>query len=174
MVCEVRTLGLDFGGQSRAVRAHFVSQKSYPQIVRRGTVNRVNSAKLCSCRAETSLMSSVTARSLWPKPAPRGCRDGCMRGTRFRAITRGVYATATVPESYATFVRATLLTLPMATIATGVTGLRLYGVGRARLSAVSLTRSDPRGTRGPSPPSIRHGATFMNDWMAGSGRLGLI
>jgi hypothetical protein len=50
-----------------------------------------------------------------------------LRGTRFRVVTRGVYATTTVPESYATFVRATLLTLPVATIATGVTGLRLYG-----------------------------------------------
>ena len=51
-----------------------------------------------------------------------------LRGTRFRAVTRGVYATDPVPESYATLVRATLLTLPVATIATGVTGLRLYGV----------------------------------------------
>ena len=33
-----------------------------------------------------------------------------------------------VPESYATLVRAALLTLPTPTIATGVTGLRLYGV----------------------------------------------
>ena len=45
-----------------------------------------------------------------------------LRGTRFRAVTRGVYATAPVPESYATLVRATLLTLPVATIATGYEG----------------------------------------------------
>ena len=29
------------------------------------------------------------------------------------------------------------------------------------------------GTRGPGPPSIRHGATFLNERMAGCGRLSL-
>jgi len=33
-----------------------------------------------------------------------------------------------VQKSYSTFVRVTLLTLPITTIVTGVTGLRLYGV----------------------------------------------
>jgi hypothetical protein len=42
-----------------------------------------------------------------------------LRGTRFRVVTRGVYATATVPKSYSTFVRATLLTLPITTIVAG-------------------------------------------------------
>jgi hypothetical protein len=39
----------------------------------------------------------------------------------------------------------------------------------AKLSAVSLTCSDPLDTRGPSPPLIRHGATFLSDRIAACG-----
>ena len=51
-----------------------------------------------------------------------------LRGARLRVVARGIYATAAVPESYATFVQSTLRTLPIATIATGVTGLRIIRV----------------------------------------------
>ena len=70
-----------------------------------------------------------------------------LRWTRFRVVTRGVYATAEVSESYATFVRATLLTLPISTIATGVTGLRLYGVLVGAELPLRFASTHPRQVR---------------------------
>ena len=77
----------------------------------------------------------------------RGMSRRMLRGTRFRAVARGVYATTAVPESYATLVRATLLTLPTPTIATGATGLRLYGVLVGAELPLRLVTTHPRQIR---------------------------
>jgi hypothetical protein len=106
-----------------------------------------------------------------------------LRGARFRAIARGVYATSAVPESHATLVRATLLTLPEDTIATSVTGLRLYGVlvGIERpLRFVSthlhqIRRRDVQVTRVNRLPQHRDQTAIPEHcWMAAAGHLNLL
>lgn len=106
-----------------------------------------------------------------------------LRGARLRTITRGVYATAAVPDSYETLVRATLLTLPESTIATSVTGLRLYGVlisaelplrfvtthpGQIRRRDVQVTRVDRL------PQRRNHIAIPEHCWMAAAGHVNLL
>jgi hypothetical protein len=106
-----------------------------------------------------------------------------LRGTRFRVVTRGVYATATVPKSYSTFVRATLLTLPITTIVTGVTGLRLYGVLVGAELPLRFATTHPHQVRRQGvdvtrvkhlPPQRGHIAVPEHCWMVAAGVLDLL
>jgi hypothetical protein len=106
-----------------------------------------------------------------------------LRGTRFRVVIRGVYATAKVPNSYATFVRATLLTLPTGTIATGVTGLRLYGVLVGAELPLQFATAHPHQVRRQGvhvtrvkhlPPQRGHIAVPEHCWMVAAGDLDLL
>jgi hypothetical protein len=51
-----------------------------------------------------------------------------LQSSRFRRLAKGVYAAATTPDSHRIHVRAVMLTLPDEAIATGVTGLQLFGI----------------------------------------------
>jgi hypothetical protein len=51
-----------------------------------------------------------------------------LQGARFRRIAKGVYVAAAAAESHRIRVRGVMLALPPGTIATGVTGLQLYGI----------------------------------------------
>jgi hypothetical protein len=106
-----------------------------------------------------------------------------LRGARFRVVARGIYVTAAVPESYATFVRATLLTLPIATIATGVTGLRLYGVLVGSELPLRFATTHPRQVRRQGvqvtrvkhlPPQRGEIAAPEHCWMVAAGELDLL
>jgi hypothetical protein len=51
-----------------------------------------------------------------------------LQSSRFRRLAKGVYAAATTADSHRIHVRAVMLTLPDEAIATGVTGLQLFGI----------------------------------------------
>ena len=106
-----------------------------------------------------------------------------LRGSRFRVVTRGVYSTATAPKSYSTFVRATLLTLPITTIVTGVTGLRLYGVLVGAELPLQFATTHPHQVRRQGvevtrvkhlPPQRGHIAVPEHCWLVAAGELDLL
>jgi hypothetical protein len=87
-----------------------------------------------------------------------------------------------VPKSYSTFVRATLLTLPITTIITGVTGLRLYGVLVGAERPLQFATTHPHQVRRGVqvtrvkrlPPRRGHIAVPEHCWMAAAGDVDLL
>jgi hypothetical protein len=70
-----------------------------------------------------------------------------LQGARFRRIAKGVFVVATAADSYRIRVRGVMLTLPPVTIATGVTGLRLFGVDVGPQLPMSFATTHPRQVR---------------------------
>ena len=70
-----------------------------------------------------------------------------LQGARFRRIAKGVYVAATAAESHRIRVRGVMLALPPGTIATGVTGLQLYGVDIGTQLPMTFATTHPRQVR---------------------------
>ena len=70
-----------------------------------------------------------------------------LQGSRFRRLAKGVYVAATTADSHRIRVRAVLLALPPATIATGVTGLQLLGVDVGPQLPMTFATTHPRQVR---------------------------
>lgn len=69
------------------------------------------------------------------------------QGSRFRRLAKGVYVAGSTAESDRIRVRGVLLTLPPATIATGVTGLQLLGVDVGPQLPMTFATTHPRQVR---------------------------
>ena len=70
-----------------------------------------------------------------------------LQGARFRRIAKGVYVAAAAAESHRIRVRGVMLALPPGTIATGVTGLQLYGVDIGTQLPMTFATTHPRQVR---------------------------
>ena len=70
-----------------------------------------------------------------------------LKGSRFRRLAKGVYVASSTAESDRIRVRGVLLTLPPATIATGVTGLQLLGVDVGPQLPMTFATTHPRQVR---------------------------
>lgn len=70
-----------------------------------------------------------------------------LQGSRFRRLAKGVYVAGSTAESDRIRVRGVLLTLPPATIATGVTGLQLLGVDVGPQLPMTFATTHPRQVR---------------------------
>ena len=107
-----------------------------------------------------------------------------LQGARFRRIAKGVYVAAAAPESHRIRVRGVVLALPPGTIATGVTGLQLYGVDiGTQLPMMTFATTHPRQvrrrdvqvTRLKQLPPHRDGiASPEHCWLAAASSLNLL
>src|SRR5688572_11991685 len=71
-----------------------------------------------------------------------------LQGDRFRRIAKGVYVAATTTaDSHRIHVRGVMLTLPPGTVATGVTGLQLFGVDVGSRLPMTFATTHPRQVR---------------------------
>jgi hypothetical protein len=70
-----------------------------------------------------------------------------LQGARFRRLAKGVYVAATTTDSHRIHVRAVMLTLPDEAIATGVTGLQLFGVDVGPQLPMTFATTHPRQVR---------------------------
>ena len=106
-----------------------------------------------------------------------------LQGARFRRIAKGVYVAATTPESHRIRVRGVMLALPPRTIATGVTGLQLYGVDIGTQLPMTFATTHPRQVRRrdlkvmrlKQLPPCRHGiAAPEHCWLVAASSLNLL
>jgi hypothetical protein len=70
-----------------------------------------------------------------------------LQGARFRRIAKGVYVAASTADSHRIRIRGVMLALPPGTIATGVTGLQLYGVDIGTKLLMTFATTHPRQVR---------------------------
>ena len=70
-----------------------------------------------------------------------------LQGSRFRRLAKGVYVAATTADSHRIRVRAVMVALPPGTIATGVTGLQLFGVDLGPQLPITFATTHPRQVR---------------------------
>lgn len=70
-----------------------------------------------------------------------------LQGSRFRRIAKGVYVAAATADTHRLRVRGAMLALPPSTIATGVTGLQLFGVDVGPEVPMVFASTHPRPVR---------------------------
>jgi hypothetical protein len=70
-----------------------------------------------------------------------------LQSSRFRRLAKGVYVVATTADSHRIHIRAVMLTLPEEAIATGVTGLQLFGIDIGPQHPMTFATTHPRQVR---------------------------